>query len=146
MIRETMAMAMVSCTVIAARVMFKSCSKGQSLWWDEYTLVASSIVGVPENIMEVYFLAPAGVGRDIWTLPFERIDRIFQITFVSPILYFPQVAILKLSFLFFYLRIFPAKWTRWLIWGTIIVNVLYGLAFTSAAIFQCQPVSAWWVQ
>ncbi|KAK3381246.1 hypothetical protein B0H63DRAFT_495050 [Podospora didyma] len=132
---EITAMSVVICIVITTRVLFKIFANGQSLWWEDYALMASEVVGIPQSIREVVAVAPAGVGH-----------RIFQLVFVSQVFYFPQVALLKLSFLFFYLRIFPGEWTRRLIWGTIIFTVLYGIAFTLLAIFQCQPVSAWWVQ
>lgn len=37
-------------------------------------------------------------------------------------LYFLQLALLKTSLLFFYLKIFPNKIVRWLLWGTLIFN------------------------
>lgn len=37
-------------------------------------------------------------------------------------LYFLQLALLKASLLFFYLKIFPNKIVRWLLWGTLVFN------------------------
>lgn len=37
-------------------------------------------------------------------------------------LYFLQLALLKTSLLFFYLKIFPNKIVRWLLWGTLVFN------------------------
>lgn len=37
-------------------------------------------------------------------------------------LYFLQLALLKTSLLFFYLKIFPNKVVRWLLWGTLVFN------------------------
>lgn len=39
-------------------------------------------------------------------------------------LYFIQLALLKASLLFFYLKIFPNKTVRWLLWGTLVFNAI----------------------
>lgn len=39
-------------------------------------------------------------------------------------LYFLQLALLKTSLLFFYLKIFPNKIVRWLLWGTLVFNAI----------------------
>lgn len=60
------------------------------------------------------------------------------------ILYFAEVAMLKLSILFFYLRIFPDTKVRRLIWMTIIFDAIFGTIFFFLAIFQCRPISFYW--
>lgn len=62
------------------------------------------------------------------------------------VLYFTQVFLLKLSLLFFYLRIFPAPKIRKILFGTIIFDILFGAAFVLAGIFQCKPISFYWNQ
>ena len=39
-------------------------------------------------------------------------------------LYFLQLALLKTSLLFFYLKIFPNKIVKWLLWGTLVFNAI----------------------
>jgi hypothetical protein len=46
--------------------------------------------------------------------------------------------------LFFYLKIFPGPDIRRLLWGTIVFDVIFGLAFLITAIFQCTPISYNW--
>jgi hypothetical protein len=62
------------------------------------------------------------------------------------VLYFAQVFLLKLSILFFYLRIFPSPPFRRLLWATIIFDILFGAVFIIAGIFQCHPISYYWNQ
>jgi hypothetical protein len=62
------------------------------------------------------------------------------------VLYFSQVATIKLSLLCFYLRIFPKKNIKRIILGTIGVDVLYGIIFVFLGIFQCSPVSFFWTK
>lgn len=61
------------------------------------------------------------------------------------VLYIVQVALLKLTLLMFFLRIFPITGTRRVIWGTVVFTIVWGLAFTITAIFQCWPISHQWV-
>lgn len=62
------------------------------------------------------------------------------------ILYFAQITLLKLSLLFFYLRIFPGMYVRRLLWGTVAFNCVFGAAFVVAAIFQCSPIPYYWLR
>lgn len=59
-------------------------------------------------------------------------------------LYFSQVAELKLSLLFFYLRIFPGGMVRRLIWATVGFDALFGLGFLCLTLFQCWPIDFYW--
>ncbi|KAK4176523.1 hypothetical protein QBC36DRAFT_378451 [Triangularia setosa] len=113
--------------------------------WDDYALVfLLPCGGIPAMVLTIFFLAPNGLGRDMWAVPSDDLDRLFKFSFVSGVLYLPQVAALKLTFLFFYLRIFPSPGTRRVIWGTIIFTSLYGLTYFLLAIFQCAPVEDWY--
>ncbi|RSM10843.1 hypothetical protein CEP52_003302 [Fusarium oligoseptatum] len=64
--------------------------------------------------------------RDIWTLTPTEITNFGYYFHVMAILYFAQVTLLKLSLLFFYLRIFPTVGVRRTLWAT------------------CQPISYFW--
>jgi hypothetical protein len=66
--------------------------------------------------------------------------------YIMEILYFTQVPMLKLTLLAFYLRIFPGREIKLLLWATVIFNVLFGIAFVFAAVFQCTPISYYWDQ
>lgn len=60
------------------------------------------------------------------------------------ILYITQIAFIKLTLLFFFLRIFSKKVAQNLFKYTIVFTTIYGLAFCFAAIFQCQPIKHFW--
>jgi hypothetical protein len=87
---------------------------------------------------------PNGLGKDIWTVPFNQITAFVHAFYAMEVLYFLQVALLKLSLLFFYLRVFPGPKIRRLIWCTIICDILFGLVFIITGIFQCRPISYYW--
>lgn len=115
------------------------------LGWDDYTVILTLFAGVPSVVLIDRGALPNGLGRDVWTLPFDRITEFVRWLYVLEILYFFQMTLLKLTLLFFFLRIFPKGLIRNLIIGTIVFTGLYGLTFVVIAIFQCRPISHYWV-
>jgi len=63
---------------------------------------------------------------------------------VNEILYFTEIFSIKLCILVFYLRIFPWKAIRRLIWGTIAFDLVCLAIFDLATIFQCRPIDFYW--
>jgi hypothetical protein len=114
------------------------------LGWDDYTIILTLLAGVPSVVMIDKGALPNGLGRDVWTVPFEQITNFVRWLYVLEILYFFQLTLLKLTLLFFFLRIFPKTIVRNLLKGTIAFTILYGIAFIIAAVFQCRPISHYW--
>jgi len=96
------------------------------------------------SVLNVHGLTPNGLGKDIWTLTFKQITDFIHVFYIMEILYFVELALLKLSLLFFYLRVFPGTTIRRLIWATIIFDIVFGIVFVFIAIFQCQPIDYFW--
>lgn len=113
---------------------------------DDWFTLLTTVVGVPATVINRYGLAPNGIGRDIWTLTDEQVTNFGRFFYVMEIIYFAQVALLKLALLFFYIRIFSstAVTVRVLLWATTACTAAYGLAFVLAATFQCSPISYFW--
>lgn len=61
-------------------------------------------------------------------------------------IYFVEVSLIKIAFLFFYLRIFPDHIFRRILWILIFVNALTGAIFAVAVCLVCRPVSFVWNQ
>ena len=95
--------------------------------------------------MNVHGTAGHGEGKDIWTLEFDDITKFGLFFYILEVFYFAQVALLKMSLLFFYLRIFLGPAQKWL-WGTVIFNAVYGIFFVFLAAFQCRPISYFWTK
>lgn len=51
-----------------------------------------------------------------------------------------------MSILFFYLRIFPKRVFRRVVYTVMAGNTLYGITFIFISIFQCIPVKAAWTR
>jgi hypothetical protein len=104
----------------------------------------SLVVDISINVLIVTGLISNGLGRDIWTLTPEQITHFLRIFYTTEVFYLAQVAVLKLSLLFFYLRIFPGTSIQRLLWGTIILTLCFGIIFVFISIFQCQPIDYYW--
>lgn len=53
---------------------------------------------------------------------------------------------IRVSILCFYLRIFPQRLFRRIVYAIMAANISYGAAFVFMSIFQCNPVQAAWTR
>ncbi|PWI69413.1 hypothetical protein PCL_01060 [Purpureocillium lilacinum] len=113
---------------------------------DDWFALLTMIIAVPGAIINAHYVPVNGLGRDIWTLTPQQITNFLRFFYFQEIIYVIEVSVLKLSFLFFYRRIFPGTTIRWLLWGTIAFNTLVGAVFTLVCIFQCRPIKYFWEQ
>ena len=134
---------MVAFLFVVQRIAFKVYSKLE-LGLDDLFAVATLLVEIPVTVMNAVDLVPNGLGRDIWTLPFDNIYAFGFYYYLQTIMYFAELGLLKLAFLFLYLRIFPSKVVHLLLWITIVFSTLYLLIYTFLAIFLCKPISYFW--
>jgi hypothetical protein len=111
---------------------------------DDLFIAFTMVIGVPSSILTVHGVISNGLGRDIWTLTPNQITNFIHNFYAIEILYFAEVSTLKLSLLFFYLRIFPGTLVRRLLWATVIFDICYGLVFVFLATFQCKPIDFYW--
>ncbi|KAK4155837.1 hypothetical protein C8A00DRAFT_13162 [Chaetomidium leptoderma] len=132
----------ISCGTVMVRLAFKLIVT-RSLSADDYLVFVLVLIAIPSQLLIHYGTAP-NVGRDIWALTPQNITDFLFYFYQMAIFYFAQVMLIKLCMLFFYLRIFPSSMVRRLLWGTVIVTVLYGVIFVFLAIFQCAPISLYW--
>lgn len=111
---------------------------------DDWMTVATILVGIPSTVIGVYRVSDHGLGRDIWTLTPLQITNFGLFFWIMEILYFLEVSMLKLSLLLFYIRIFPGKSVRGLLWATFAACSAFGISFALVAVFQCTPVKFYW--
>jgi hypothetical protein len=104
------------------------------------------LVAIPCIIINSYYLAPAGIGTDIWTLTPTQITDFGYWFYIIGMMYFVLQTPLKLTLVFFYLRIFPSTGMRRVLWGTVAFTVAYGFTFTLVVIFQCHPINHFWLK
>jgi hypothetical protein len=110
---------------------------------DWLTLMTTAILFL-SNAITGSGMIIVGLGRDVSELHPDRAHDFVRLLLGFNILYYFQVALGKLCFLFFYQRIFQTTGVKRLLHGTALLTVLYGLAFVFSAVFQCKPVSFHW--
>ncbi|KAH7323217.1 CFEM domain-containing protein [Stachybotrys elegans] len=113
---------------------------------DDLFIVLTMFCGIAGTIINTVVLIDNGLGQDVWSISFEMITTFAQWLFFQEFLYFTEITLLKMSLLFFYLRIFGHTRIRNLIIGTLVFNTAFGIVFIIVAGFQCQPVSYNWTR
>ncbi|KAK4099846.1 hypothetical protein N658DRAFT_516969 [Parathielavia hyrcaniae] len=136
-------MIVISSAVVALRLGFKLVVT-RSLSSDDWVIFGLLFVSIPSVGIIHYGTVPNGVGQDIWTLTPEQITNFLFYFYIMAVLYFTQVALIKICLLLFYLRIFPARPVRRLLWGTVGFSIVFGIFFVFLVIFQCTPISFFW--
>jgi hypothetical protein len=112
-----------------------------------------------------------GMGRDIWTVPFDDITAILRVRnlsqqrslaipqerltyhaqdfYIEQYIYQVVIVATKISIVLLYLRIFPkevSKRFQYISWGVIAGLVAYGISFCIYFAVQCRPINYFWHQ
>ncbi|WZH45765.1 CFEM domain-containing protein [Fusarium acuminatum] len=146
LIKLTIILGVFSGTSILLRIGSKIFFLHSDFGLDDLFTILSFCCCVPSIAIIIHGTAIYGLGRDIWTLEFDDITTFTFFFYLLEVLYFPLISLLKMSLLFFYLRIFSVGLAHKLLWGTIIFNALYGIIFVFLAAFQCNPISYFWTK
>lgn len=134
----------ISAVSAIMRLVYKACFTIAEFGLDDWFILVTLMSGMTSCVLNVVGLARYGIGRDVWTLTSVEVTTFVKYLYIAQILYFVEVALLKLSLLFFFQRIFPGRPVRRLILVTLIFNTLYGLVFVFVGIFQCWPIKYYW--
>ncbi|KAH7121686.1 hypothetical protein EDB81DRAFT_952355 [Dactylonectria macrodidyma] len=110
---------------------------------DDTFIMLTLLCAIPSTAMNIHGAARHGEGKDIWTLDSHDVTQFGIYFYILHILYFAQVSLLKMSLLFFYLRIFQGL-TRNLLWATVAFNAMFGIVFVFLGVFECWPISYFW--
>jgi hypothetical protein len=139
-------MIVIATVFVVIRFSFKATVSRLDFGYDDWCVLTTLIAAVPSAIITVYGTVRNGLGQDIWTLSPQEITEMLKWFYAMASLYFTQVTLLKLSLIFFYIRVFPSKEVQRLLWGTVVFVTLWGIAFVITAIFQCQPIHYFWTK
>ncbi|KAJ5953493.1 hypothetical protein N7454_000389 [Penicillium verhagenii] len=133
----------VTMVLVALRLYTRLVVTNLDMELDDWATILLACCAVPVNVGSIV-LGKAGLGKDMWTLEFTMITRIFYLFYIQELLYITCVAMVKICFLLFYLRIFPSDRMRLVIKVSILATVCFGLTFLFGFAFQCSPVSYNW--
>ncbi len=135
---------------------------GRLQWLDDGNMVM--VLALDTVLFAVcYIMSFTGLGLDMWNVPFKDItttllvwlsissstnfaDLGSQYFWISEIAYFTALGFIKISFLLFFLQIFPDKKFRRFVWFVIYFQLASMVAFGFAATFVCTPISFAWKQ
>ncbi|KAF2032867.1 GPCR, PTH11-type [Setomelanomma holmii] len=117
---------------------------GHELGLDDWSMILTVAVGLANTVVIVSSTIPNGLGKDLWTLTPKQITTMLKSFYIQAFLYFAELALLKMSLLFFYIRVFPGKGVQRVLWGTVAFTAAWGICFIIVAIFQCQPINYFW--
>ena len=133
--------------VVSARLIFKQgFSVTGRLGPDDWVIIAIILIGLPCIAINIFGLTAHGLGRDVWTLRPTEVSRFAFYFYVMEILYLTLVSLIKLSLSLFYLSIFPGRFVRRLLLGTIAFHVLFAVVIVFITIFQCSPTNYYWTK
>ncbi|KAK4182156.1 hypothetical protein QBC35DRAFT_194012 [Podospora australis] len=115
-------------------------------WWDDL-FNGFGIIGCAVFTGLNLKAVDAGMGTDIWFVPFDNVTKILQLFYADMLLYTVTRFFIRNSIILFYLRVFPAKGDSKL--GKIILitlgaNLVYNFSFFFAVMFQCHPIKTFW--
>lgn len=141
----TTAIGAVTGVFVIFRLAFKLWARlGWSL--DDWFILATGVCAAAGAAISVQGTGANGLGRDVWTLPFETVYSFGYWFYMIAFTYFLELTLLKMSILFFYMRIFPEPRIRKVLWATQALNVMFGIAYVFGSIFQCTPISYNWTR
>lgn len=139
--------AVVSAVCALLRIIYKGFALGfGELGLDDYAVLGATLMGVPTVVIIDRGIVPNGLAMDVWTIPFDHITNFVRWLYILEILYFLLIAVVKLTLLFFFLKIFQKPMIRQILWATIAFDILYGVSFAVVGVFQCKPITYYWTQ
>ncbi|KAI0517051.1 hypothetical protein F5B22DRAFT_606030 [Xylaria bambusicola] len=125
---------------IASRVVSQA-----KFWYDDYFNFAAFVATSVYTLNDIS-LSNDGFGVDLWAVPQGNIDYILINFLVGSVLYLTSRALVRISIILFYLRIFGTTSAKAIIMWTlaVVVSLFFGALFP--IIFQCSPVSYTWLR
>ncbi len=137
----------VTGSMVLARLIFKRFFFGaRRLAIDDTVILVILFIGLPCIAILVFGPALHGLGKDIWGLQPKDIIVYGQYFFAAEVIYITMMSLVKLSLCLFYVSIFSVGRVSYILWGTVVFHVLFGVAFIFKLFFQCTPLSFYWEQ
>ncbi|KAI0012489.1 hypothetical protein F4779DRAFT_567749 [Xylariaceae sp. FL0662B] len=132
----------LAAVVVAMRCLARFCTD-MSLWWDDWANFTAMFCCIAYTAYAL-ILKNGGLGIDLWAVPLHNITDQLLGYWVLVVLYIITRALIRVSIILFYLRIFRSSRAARLIWGTLFSTIVISVPIIFAGIFQCAPVSYFW--
>ncbi|KAK1142066.1 hypothetical protein N8T08_008148 [Aspergillus melleus] len=128
--------------MVVLRLVQRLCIK-KSFGWDDGLILMALACAAPLNCL-AFPMQKYGLGTNIWTIHFDNITKQLKLLLLAEVFYMPSEAFTQLSFLTFYLRIFPPSKYQYIAYTLGALSICFGTSNTLIMIFQCTPVSFFW--
>lgn len=133
--------------IVAARLIFRRFFTSNGILGpDDWIIFAAVLICIGGIFVNQLGLVAHGIGRDIWTLPPNKLPAFVMYFFIMEVIYLVEMPLIKLSLSLFYLYVFPGTSIRRLLMGTAVFNVVCGITFVITAMLQCRPLRYYWAQ
>lgn len=76
----------------------------------------------------------------------RHVTDTLQLFWLTELLYFASIGLVKISFLIFYLQIFPKQQFRRIVWACIAFGLAETLSYIITSFFLCTPLSLVWTR
>lgn len=134
----------VSALFVIQRFAVKIFSPDLLLGLDDWMVLLAALIQAPLSGLACAAGISNGLGKDIWTLTPTQISDFLYYLYIWSTIYYVNIAVCKLAFLLFYLRVFPAPRVRSILWATVGFVVVWGVFFFFMNTFQCTPIRHYW--
>ena len=136
---------LVAIIFVIIRIVAREPWKTSLFGWDDAFIIGSTMFATPAAICQI-FQGRHGLGKDIWTVPFDRITTVLFLFYVSEIFYLIATVCTRISILLFYRRVFPIYKVKLVTKWMLVVNVAFCISFFFPLVFQCSPISHAWTR
>ncbi|KAL2146434.1 hypothetical protein VTI28DRAFT_3903 [Corynascus sepedonium] len=110
---------------------------GAGLWWDDYLILFALPQGLGMLIIQGLW-APMGIGFDMpGTLP--NLETILKMLVAYELIFATSIGTIKLSVLFFYLRVFVNRGLRMVVKATLVFVMLWNIGNILQVFLICRP-------
>ncbi|KAI0023653.1 hypothetical protein F4780DRAFT_59838 [Xylariomycetidae sp. FL0641] len=148
--------------VVAMRLLARVFTN-MTLWWDDWANFGAMLTCIAYTGLLIG-LKNGGYGTDIWAVPPDNLNGQLSVRrqhprtelaltfnlvkgfYVAMVLYVLARLLVRVSIILFYRRVFRASQAERLIWITLHSSVILSLPFNFVVMFQCRPISYFWLQ
>ncbi|PSN68649.1 hypothetical protein BS50DRAFT_619467 [Corynespora cassiicola Philippines] len=111
--------------------------------WDDFFVVLAAVLNTIATALVLKSI-DYGLGQHFLYIGIEKVGSYLLYFYVENAIYISNTAVIKISLLFQYLRIFKAGAMRWICLSLLVLITLWGCAYGFIAWIPCFPVRGFW--
>ncbi|KAL8820764.1 MAG: hypothetical protein Q9223_001080 [Gallowayella weberi] len=123
------------------RLYIRATNRGLVWGWDDWAVIVATLFAMSIPIIYCYKLVNAGGGKHVYDVTYWELANHQSMSTPSFALFYVAVASIKISILFFYMRLtaFASRTWLWIHRSFILVLVICALVSLLVTVFQCDP-------